>query len=185
MAVAGKDQQNKNAEAEGRSRRWKALRTTAIVLIAVALTVAFVLIASNTLRLDLPDQGVMEHYLAETPLDALPELHNAEVQRDGENPRLCFMCSVYGVRKSFDLDVVPESERRGFCATVRELVTSWQGETRTAQVEFGGEWCHVIVSSVLGHDDWNLKVFVLFVPDHDNPPFVSVSLHLRRYRQLA
>ena len=99
--------------------------------------------------------------------------------------RIETVCSVYGVRKSFDLDVVPESERRGFCATVRELVTSWQGETRTAQVEFGGEWCHVIVSSVLGHDDWNLKVFVLFVPDHDNPPFVSVSLHLRRYRQLA
>jgi len=157
--------------------RWRALRTTAIVLISVALPLAFLLIASNTLRLDLPDQGAMEDYLAETPLDVLPEVHNAEVRREGENPRLCFMCSVYGVGKFFDLDVVPESERRGFCATIRELTVSWQGESRMGDLEFGGSGCGLTVSSVRGHDDWHMDINVIFdsLSEHDTG-FLAISL---------
>lgn len=148
----------------------------------ILLVVSF-LVISGTLRTGLPDQAAMERYLSNTPIDDLAGVSGGTevIQRLGENPRLCFLCSEYGVMKSFDILIPSDSEsRQEFCELVYSSVVEWQKGSEVGRSSpIVGGWCKVEVSEVVGHRGWAMSVFVSFASPRpaDNP---SVSIHLEQ-----
>ncbi len=157
------------------------LRKLIVIITSVVVAVMVLLFASGTIRLGLPDQEAMEKYLSMTPLDEISGVSDGVVERSGENPTVCFMCSVYGITKSFDLIAIPdEASRRQFCEDVENTITEWQHPSVVTRIELPSytDSCKFEVQAVNGHEDWTMAVFVAFeaLYPSDPPPFLIITL---------